>query len=188
MTWKTKKCKKRPNIFNYISPNSPNVFYNSMNLNCIGALSFSVHTFLWFLKSNWSSDFGHAETGSGAKRKRVVLPRELFCFALILKSSGKAVFEQKFAFSLVVFCSHAAISFWFLLFFFSIFWIGFFLNGFPNPFIVHSMHSFLFEPNFHFLLVVFLFTCGILTLIFCFFFKFFSDFSEMVFPFLHRPY
>ena len=32
----------------------------------------SVHTFSWFLKSNWSSDFDHAETGSGAK-KRVVL-------------------------------------------------------------------------------------------------------------------
>ena len=37
----------------------------------------SVHTFSWFLKSNWSSDFGHAETGNGAK-KRVVLRREIF--------------------------------------------------------------------------------------------------------------
>ena len=35
----------------------------------------SVHTFSWFLKSNWSGDFGHAETGNGAK-KRVVLRRE----------------------------------------------------------------------------------------------------------------
>ena len=44
-----------------------------------GAVFFliSVHTFLWFLKSNWSSDFGHAETGSGAK-KRVVLRRDIF--------------------------------------------------------------------------------------------------------------
>ena len=32
----------------------------------------SNHTFSWFLKSNWSSDFRHAETGSGAK-ERVVL-------------------------------------------------------------------------------------------------------------------
>ena len=34
-----------------------------------GAVFFlrSVHKFSWFLKSNWSSDFGHAETGSGAK-------------------------------------------------------------------------------------------------------------------------
>ena len=37
----------------------------------------SVHTFSWFLKSNWSSDFGHAETENGAK-KRVALRREIF--------------------------------------------------------------------------------------------------------------
>ena len=44
-----------------------------------GAVFFlwSVLTFSWFLKSNWSSDFGHAETGNGAK-KRVVLRREFF--------------------------------------------------------------------------------------------------------------
>ena len=30
-----------------------------------------------FLKSNWSGDFGHAETGNGAQ-KRVILPREIF--------------------------------------------------------------------------------------------------------------
>ena len=34
-------------------------------------------------------------------------------FAPNLKESEKTVFEQKFAFSLVVFCSHAAISLWF---------------------------------------------------------------------------
>ena len=39
---------------------------------------------------------------------------------------------------------------------FWIFWIEFFfLNGFLNSFIVHSRPSFLFEPNFHFSLVVF---------------------------------
>ena len=32
---------------------------------------YDLFTFSRFLKSNWSSDFGHAETGSGAK-KRVV--------------------------------------------------------------------------------------------------------------------
>ena len=32
----------------------------------------SVHTFSWFLKSNWSNDFGHAETGSGAKKRAVL--------------------------------------------------------------------------------------------------------------------
>ena len=44
-----------------------------------GAVFFlrSVHTFSLFLKSNWSSDFGHAETGNGAKM-RVVLRREFF--------------------------------------------------------------------------------------------------------------
>ena len=37
---------------------------------------------------------------------------------------------------------------------------------------------FLFELNFNFSLVVFLFTCGILTLIFCFFLIFLSDFLK----------
>ena len=50
------------------------------------------------------------------------------------------------------FCSHAAISLWFLLFFLD----QIFLNGFYNPFIVHSRPSFLFEPNFHLSLVVFI--------------------------------
>ena len=56
--------------------------------------------------------------------------------------------EQKFAFSLVVFCSNAAISI-------SFFGSYFFPNGFPNPLIVHSRPSFLFEPDFYFSLVVF---------------------------------
>ena len=56
------------------------VFYNSKNLNCIGALSFfkiCSHVFM-ILKSNWSSDFGHAETANGAKN-RVLLRHEFFC-------------------------------------------------------------------------------------------------------------
>ena len=64
------------------------------------------------------------------------------------------MFEQKFAFSLVVFGSLAAISFWFLLFF-QFFGSDFFLFGFPNPFIVLSWPSFLLESNLHFSLVVF---------------------------------
>ena len=40
---------------------------------------------------------------------------------------------------------------------------------------------FLFELNFNITLVLFLFTCGILTLIFCFFLIFLSDFLKMVF-------
>ena len=51
------------------------------------------------------------------------------------------MFEQKFAFSLVIFCSHAAISLRFLLFF-RFFGSDFFLNDFPNPFIVRSRSSF----------------------------------------------
>ena len=54
------------------------------------------------------------------------------------------MFEQKFGFSVVVFCSHAAISLRFLLFF-QFFGSDFFLNGFPNPFTAHSRASFLFE-------------------------------------------
>ena len=108
----------------------------------------SVHTYSWFLKSNWSSHFVHAETESGTK-KRVVLRREFF-FA----QKEKTVSEQKIYFSLVVFCSHAATSLWFLLFFL-FFGSDFFLNGFRNPFMVHSRSSFLFEPNFDFSLVLF---------------------------------
>ena len=85
------------------------------------------------------------------------------------------MFEQKFGFSVVVFCSHAEISLWFLLFF--NFWIGFFSSRwFSNQFTAHFRPSFLFELIYHFSLVVFLFTRGILTLIFCFFSYFLSDF------------
>ena len=56
------------------------------------------------------------------------------------------MFEQKFAFSIVVFCSHAAISLWFLLFF-QFFGSDFFLNGFSNPFIVRFRSSFLVNEN-----------------------------------------
>ena len=60
------------------------------------------------------------------------------------------VFEQKFDFSVVVFCSHAAISLWFLLFF-RFFGSDFFLNGFPNPFTAHSKPSFFVWIKFSFL-------------------------------------
>ena len=45
------------------------------------------------------------------------------------------MFEQKFALSVVVFCSYAAISLWFLLFF-QCFGSDFVLNGF-----LQSVHS-----------------------------------------------
>ena len=51
------------------------------------------------MKTNWSSDFLHAETGSRAK-KRVVLRYEFFCSNFKVE---KTVFEQKLASSLVVF-------------------------------------------------------------------------------------
>ena len=75
---------------------------------------------------------------------------EWFCgvkfFRSNFKLSQKTVFEEKFAFSLVVFCSHAAISLGILLCF-SIFGPIFFLNGFPNSFIVRSRPSFCLNQN-----------------------------------------
>ena len=62
----------------------------------------------------------------------------------MFKQSEKTVFEQKFAFSLVVLCSHVVISFWFLLFF-EFVGSDFFLNGFANSFIFHGRPSFLAE-------------------------------------------
>ena len=66
--------------------------------------------------------------------------------------------------------------------------IDFFLNGFPNPFVVDPTPSFLFPPEFHFSFVVFLFTCGILTWIFRFFSIFLSDFQKWFSKFTHSPF
>ena len=126
----------------------------------------SVHTFSWFLKSNWSCDFGHAETGNGAKS-------EWFWGVIFFRSNFKVEWENgvwtkiRFLGSGFLFtCGNFTLIFTV----FSVFWIGFFLNGFPNPFTAHSRPNFLFELNFNFSLVVFLFTCGILTLILFFFY------------------
>ena len=63
--------------------------------------------------------------------------------------------EQKFAFSLVAFLFTCG-KFTLIFTVFSILLDRiFFLNGFSNPFIFPSRPSFLFEPNFHFLLSVF---------------------------------
>ena len=65
------------------------------------------------------------------------------------------MFKQKFALSLVVFRSHAAISLWFCTVFFYFFGLVFFLNRFSNPFIVIlGLVFFLFEPNYYFSVVV----------------------------------
>ena len=81
---------------------------------------------------NSGSDFGHAVTGSGAK-KRVVLRREIF--RSNFNVSEKTVFEQKFVFSLVVFCSHAAISLAIFNVFFDFFGSDFF------QMVLQSIHS-----------------------------------------------
>ena len=59
------------------------------------------------------------------------------------------MFEQKFAFSVVVFVHMRRFHSDFYCFFI------FFLNGFRNRFLVLSRPSVLFEPNFHFSLVIF---------------------------------
>ena len=88
------------------------------------------------------------------------------------------MFAQKLGFLLVV-CMR---QFHFDFYCFSNFldWV-FFLNV-PNPFLVHSRASSLFEPNFLFSLGAFLFTCGVLTLFFSFFCKFLSVFFRNGFP------
>ena len=67
------------------------------------------------------------------------------------------MFEQKLGFSVVVFCSHAAISLSFLLFF-RFFGSDFFLNSFQNPYTALSGPSFSLELKLHISLVVFLFS------------------------------
>ena len=63
---------------------------------------------------------------------------------------------------------------------FSIFGSDFFLNSYPNPFIVYSRPSFLFEPNFHFSLIIF--SSRAVFRHFVFFLLFWSDFSRNRFP------
>ena len=101
---------------------------------------------------------------------------EWFCDVKSLCSNFTVEWEKgvwtKFSFlAKWFFYSHAAISCC-IFTVFSIFWIGFF-NGFPNPFIVLSRTSFLFEPNFHFWLVVFCSHVAFWHCFFCFLILFF---------------
>ena len=94
---------------------------------------FSVHTFSWFLKWNWTSDFGHAETGSGVKFFAAWNGFEKWhCGVKFLRSNFKLEWENgvwtKFRFLASGFFVH------FDVYCISIFWIGFFINGFPSPF------------------------------------------------------
>ena len=79
-----------------------------------------------------------------APKQEMERKSEWFCGVIFFRSNFKVEWEvgvwKKFAFSLMVLCSHAAISLWFLLFF-RFFLIGF-SNGFPNPFIVHWWSEF----------------------------------------------
>ena len=73
-----------------------------------GAIFFlrSVHTISWFFNSNWSSDFGHAGTGSGAK-KRVVLRREFFGANFEVEWENGVWTKNRFLAG-GFFCSHAS--------------------------------------------------------------------------------
>ena len=76
---------------------------------------------------------------SVTRKQEVEQKSEWFCglkffIAPILKQSEKTVFEQKFAFSIVVFCSHAAFWHWFSVFFlqfkeFEFYWGADFFKG-----------------------------------------------------------
>ena len=144
-----------------------------------------VPCFIWDLLTHFhdfwsqlSSDFGHAVTVTGAKN-------QWFCGLNVFRSKIKVELENavrtknRFLASGFLF----TISLWFLLLF-RFFGSEFYLNGFPNPFIVHSRNSFfLIELNYFFLQVFFvLFTCGILTMSFCFFSTFISNFLRDGFP------
>ena len=66
---------------------------------------------------------------------------EWLCGVKFLKLSEKTVFEQKFSFSLVVFCLPTCGNFTMVFTVFQFFGSDFFLNGFPNLFKVHSKPS-----------------------------------------------
>ena len=153
------------------------------SLNCTSGTF--VLCFIWdlfthfhYFWSQLSSDFGHAVTVSGAKS-------QWFCGLKVFRSKIKVELENavrtknRFLASGFLF----TISLWFSLLF-RFFGSEFYLNGFPNPFIVHSRNSFfLIELNYFFLQVFFvLFTCGILTMSFCFFSTFISNFLRNGFP------
>ena len=116
-------------------------------------------------------------------KQEVERKSEWFCgvnfFALILKYSEKTVLEQKFGFSVVVFCSHAAISLWCLLFF--DFSKRIFSRWFSQSIHSHSRPSFLFNLNFHFSQVVFCVHMLHFGIDFLFFSYFLSNFKKQFF-------
>ena len=118
------------------------VFYNSKDLNFIGRCLFlrSVHTFSWFLKSNWSQRVLIVNT----PKQKVEHKSKWFCGVEVFHSNFNVEWENgvwtKICF-LTSGCLHPAISLWFLLVF-RFFGFNSLLNGFPHPFIVHSRPRF----------------------------------------------
>ena len=127
----------------------------------------SVHTFSWFLKSNWSSDFGHAETEWS--EKRVVLRREMF--SLYFWSRERKRCSNKNSLSRWWFFVHMQQFHLDFHCFFDFLDRIFFSNWFSQSVIVRSRPSFVFEPNLHFSLAVFGSYIGI-SLWFLLFFRF----------------
>ena len=111
-----------------------------------GAVSFlrSVHTSSWFLKSNWSSDFVILVT----PKQEVERKSEWFCDVKFFRSKFKVEWENG-VWTKIDFLASGFLftcgNFTLIFTVFSIFWIVFLLNGFPNPFIVRSRSSFLFS-------------------------------------------
>ena len=99
----------------------------------------SVHTFSWFLKSTWSSNFGLAETGSGAKS-------EWFCGVKFFGSNLKVEWENGVWTKIRFLASCFLFTFGNFTLIFTVFFrfLGsdFYLNSFPNPFIVCYMPRF----------------------------------------------
>ena len=129
-------------------------FYNSKNLNCIGALSFFKDLFTHF-NDFWSQIEVVILVTSKQEIKR---KSKWFCGVQFYHSNFKVEWENgvcakvRFLASGFLFiCGYFTLVFTVFRFFEQ----DFFLNGFPNPFIVHSRPSFLLESNLHFSLVVF---------------------------------
>ena len=130
-------------------------FYNSKNLivlgRCLKDLFTHFHDF-------WS------QIGAlilVTPKQKVERKSEWFCGVKFFRCNFKVEWENgastKFCFLACGFL-FTCVNFTFSVF--SIFLIGFFLNGFPNPFIIHFSPNFLFEPNFACSIVVFCSLCS----------------------------
>ena len=95
--------------------------------------------FSWFVKSNWSSDFGNAETGSKAT-KRMAVRHDLFHSNFKVERENVVWTKLLFlAIDILFTCGDLTLNFLFLKNFLIWFFSG---NAFPNSFIVRSRSSF----------------------------------------------